>query len=130
MPPIVFVMPAQIGIAKNGGVSIRRGAPLRVERSGDNVSSRLKRTASLYSATVPARFSGGSPAASANASIVSARCNVPPPASSCGLGGICAALPAVSQIGASQITVAHNGSSNRARSLVIEMPPSPSSRIR
>jgi hypothetical protein len=61
MPPIVFVIPAQIGIAKNGGVSIRCGAPLRVERSGNSVVSRLKRTASLYSATVKARFSSGSP---------------------------------------------------------------------
>jgi len=43
-------MPAQIGIANNGGVTIRRGAPLRAERSGDSVTSQLKRTASIVSA--------------------------------------------------------------------------------
>jgi hypothetical protein len=39
MPPIVLVMRAQIRIAKNGGVSIRRGAALCVERSGNSVTS-------------------------------------------------------------------------------------------
>jgi hypothetical protein len=73
IPPIVLVMPAQIGIAKNGGVSIRRGPPLRIERSGDSVERRLKLTASLYSAMVAARFPDGSPAVAARISIVSAR---------------------------------------------------------
>jgi len=47
IPLIVLVMPAQIGIAKKGGVSIARGAPLRVEWAGISAASRPARTALL-----------------------------------------------------------------------------------
>src|SRR5579862_1467356 len=59
IPPKVLVMPAQIGMAKKGGVSIGRTAPASSERPGNSVVNRLKRTASLYSATVAAKLSLG-----------------------------------------------------------------------